>query len=131
METPKPKAKLVAIGRHMLSCLSANDYIEIGERRWHALHNRAQEMLEDARAEPAQRVEHMKKIYELRDYTAQLATQHAATLEGALEVIEHACKKAKVDGSEAVSLMNPEVVVDTALALFGIELAKGKTEDPK
>ena len=49
METNKPKARLVAIGRHMLSCLSANDYIEIGERRWHALHNRAQEMLEDSR----------------------------------------------------------------------------------
>ena len=89
METNKPKARLVAIGRHMLSCLSANDYIEIGERRWHALHNRAQEMLEDSRADSAQRVECMKAIYDLRDRTTQLAIQHGATLEGALEVIEH------------------------------------------
>ena len=66
METNKPKARLVAIGRHMLSCLSANDYIEIGERRWHALHNRAQEMLEDSRADSAQRVECLKAIYDLQ-----------------------------------------------------------------
>ncbi len=130
METTKPKARLVAIGRHMLACLSANDYIELGERRWHALHNRAQEMLEDARAEPAQRVEHMKAIYEMRDRTTQLAVQHGATLEGALEVIEHACKKAKVDGNEAVALMQPEVVISTALALFGIDL-DSESKDPK
>ena len=130
MESNKPKARLVSVGRHMLSCLSANDYIEIGERRWHALHNRAQEMLEDSRAESAQRVEHMKAIYELRDRTTQLAIQHGATLEGALEVIEHACKKAKVDGSEAVALMQPEVVISTALSLFGIDLG-GETPDPK
>jgi hypothetical protein len=130
MEPNKPKARLVAIGRHMLSCLSANDYIEIGERRWHALHNRAQEMLEDARAEPLQRVEHMKAIYDLRDRTTQLAIQHGATLEGALEVIEHACAKAKVDGSEAVALMQPEVVVSTALALFGIDL-DAESSSPK
>lgn len=130
METNKPKARLVAIGRHMLACLSANDYIEIGERRWHALHNRAQEMLEDARAEPAQRVEHMKAIYDLRDRTTQLAISHGATLEGALEVIEHACKKAKVDGSEAIALMQPDVVISTALALFGIDL-EAESSNPK
>ena len=130
METNKPKARLVAIGRHMLSCLSANDYIEIGERRWHALHNRAQEMLEDSRADSAQRVETMKAIYDLRDRTTQLAIQHGATLEGALEVIEHACKKAKVDGSEAVTLMQPEAVVSTALALFGIDL-DAESSSPK
>lgn len=87
-------------------------------------------MLEDSRAEPAQRVEHMKAIYELRDRTTQLAIQHGATLEGALEVIEHACKKAKVDGSEAVALMQPETVISTALSLFGIDLG-GETPDPK
>ena len=114
----------------MLSCLSANDYIEIGERRWHALHNRAQEMLEDSRADSAQRVECMKAIYDLRDSTTQLAIQHGATLEGALEVIEHACKKAKVDGSEAIALMQPEVVVSTALALFGIDL-NAESSSPK
>ena len=130
MEPNKPKARLVAIGRHMLSCLSANDYIEIGERRWHALHNRAQEMLEDSRADSAQRVECMKAIYDLRDRTTQLAIQHGATLEGALEVIEHACKKAKVDGSEAIALMQPEVVVSTALALFGIDL-DAESSNPK
>jgi len=130
MEPNKPKARLVAIGRHMLSCLSANDYIEIGERRWHALHNRAQEMLEDSRADSAQRVETMKAIYDLRDRTTQLAIQHGATLEGALEVIEHACAKAKVDGSEAVALMQPEAVVSTALALFGIDL-DAESSSPK
>jgi hypothetical protein len=130
METNKPKTRLVAIGRHMLSCLSANDYIEIGERRWHALHNRAQEMLEDSRADSAQRVETMKAIYDLRDRTTQLAIQHGATLEGALEVIEHACKKAKVDGSEPVAMMQPEVVVATALALFGIDL-DAESSSPK
>ena len=130
METNKPKTRLVAIGRHMLPCLSANDYIEIGERRWHALHNRAQEMLEDSRADSAQRVECMKAIYELRDRTTQLAIQHGATLEGAFEVIEHACKKAKVDGSEAVELMQPEVVVSTAFALFGIDI-DAESSSPK
>lgn len=130
METNKPKARLVAIGRHMLSCLSANDYIEIGERRWHALHNRAQEMLEDSRAEPAQRVEHMKAIYELRDGTTILALQHCKTLEGAIEVIEHACKKAKVDGSETIALMQPDAIMTTAFALFGIDLNE-ESPNPK
>lgn len=130
MEPNKPKTRLVSVGRHMLSCLSANDYIEIGERRWHALHSRAQEMLEDARAEPVQRVEHMKAIYDLRDRTTQLAIQHGATLEGALEVVEHACKKAKVDGKEAIALMQPETVISTALALFGIDL-EAENASPK
>ena len=49
---------------------------------------------------------------------------------GALEVIEHACKKAKVDGSEAVALMQPEAVVSTALALFGIDL-DAESSSPK
>jgi len=87
-------------------------------------------MLEDSRADSAQRVETMKAIYDLRDRTTQLAIQHGATLEGALEVIEHACKKAKVDGSEAVALMQPEVVVSTALALFGIDL-DAESSNPK
>jgi hypothetical protein len=114
-----------------LNCfLKCVDYIEIGERRWHALHNRAQEMLEDSRADSTQRVECMKAIYDLRDRTTQLAIQHGATLEGALEVIEHACKKAKVDGSEAIALMQPEVVVSTALALFGIDL-DAESSSPK
>ena len=43
-------------------------------------------------------------------------------VQGRVELIEHACKKAKVDGSEAIALMQPEVVVSTALALFGIDL---------
>ncbi|CAB4184692.1 hypothetical protein UFOVP1116_25 [uncultured Caudovirales phage] len=130
MEPSKPKTRLVAIGRHMLSCLSANDYIEIGERRWHSLHVRAQEMLEDSRADSVQRVECMKAVYDLRDRTTQLAIQHGATLEGAIEVIEHACKKAKVDCSESIALMQPEFVVSTALALFGIDI-DAESSNPK
>lgn len=45
-------------------------------------------------------------------------------------MIEHACKKAKVDGSEAVALMHPEQVVSTALALFGIDL-DAESSSPK
>ncbi len=119
----KPKARLVAIGRHFVSCLSANDYIEIGERRWHALHARAQEMLEDARAESEQRVAHMKEIYALRDETVRLALQHGSTVEGAVEVIQHACAKAKIDGSDALAQIQPDDLVTTALALFGVDVA--------
>jgi hypothetical protein len=121
-ETTKQKTRLVAIGRHFFSCLSANDYIQIGERRWHALHSRCQEMLEDARAEPAQRVEALKAIYELRDRTTQLAITHSATLEGAIEIIEHSAEKAKVDVSEAISLMSPDEVVKCAMGLVGIDI---------
>lgn len=126
-ETQKPK--LVAIGRHLLPCISANDYIELGERRWHALHNRASEMLEDARADSSHRVEHMKAIYELRDRTTALAIQHAATLEGAIEVIEHAASKAKVSATEAIAEMQPEAVIEAALGLCGISLKD--PPDPK
>jgi len=116
----------------MLPCISANDYIEIGERRWHALHSRASMMLEDARAESPQRVDHLKAIYELRDRTTALAIQHAATLEGALEVIDHAAKKAtwtKESLALALADMQPEAVIEAALALCGITL--GDEPSPK
>ena len=116
--------RVVKIGKHCFGCLSAYDYMKVGELRWHSLHHRAQEMLEAARAEPAQRVTALQDIYALRDRTTALAVQHAATIEGAFEVIELAAKAAKVDVSSDLSAMSPEAVIETALALVGVDLTK-------
>ena len=116
--------RVVKIGKHCFGCLSAYDYMKVGELRWHSLHNRAQEMLEAARAEPAQRVTALQDIYALRDRTTALAVQHAATIEGAFEVIELAAKAAKVDVSSDLATMSPEAVIETALALVGVDLTK-------
>jgi len=117
-----PKTRMVKLGRHMLSLLSARDFMDIGESRWHALAQRTQEMLTDSRAEPAQRVEQMKAIYDLRDRTTTLALQHAATIEGAFDVIEHACGKVKIDPTEDLAAMQPEAVIRVALALLSVDV---------
>jgi len=122
MSSKGPEARLVKVGSHLFACLSAREFMELGEARWHALFNRAQEMLEHARAEPAQRVEKMEEIYKLRDRTSQLAVQHAATLEGAYEVIELAAKKAKVDIGDTIDRMTPDDALRCALELVGVDL---------
>jgi flagellar motility protein MotE (MotC chaperone) len=123
MSSKGPEARLVKVGSHLFACLSARDFMELGETRWHALFNRTQEMLEHARAEPAQRVEAMKEIYALRDRTSQLAIQHAATLEGAYETIELAAKKAKVDLGDTIDRMKPDDAIRCAIELVGVDLS--------
>lgn len=123
--------RVVKIGKHCFGCLSAYDYMKVGELRWHSLHNRAQEMLEAARAEPAQRVTALQDIYALRDRTTALAVQHAATIEGAFEVIELAAKAAKVDVSSDLATMSPETVIETALSLVGVDLTKKDNDSGK
>ena len=123
MESKKPKTRMVSIGTHVFSCLSVNDFQMIAERRWHTLHARAQEMLEDARAEPQQRVDCMKELYALRDEGVVLAFGHAQTLDGAIEVIELAASKAKVDVSAVIREMQPTQVIHAAYALFSIDLS--------
>ena len=120
--------RVVKIGKHCFGCLSAYDYMKVGELRWHSLHARAQEMLEAARAEPAHRVTTLQDIYALRDRTTALAVQHAATIEGAFEVIEMAAKAAKVDVSSELATMSPEKVIETALSLVGVDIGKKDTD---
>jgi len=121
------KTRMVKIGRHTLSLLSARDFMEIGEARWHSISQRTLEMLTDSRAEPAQRVEQMKAVYDLRDRTTTLALQHAATIEGAFDVIEHACQKVKIDPSEDLAAMQPEAVIRAALSLLSVDV-DGETD---
>jgi hypothetical protein len=120
--------RVVKIGKHCFGCLSAYDYMRVGELRWHSLHARAQEMLEAARAEPAHRVTTLQEVYALRDRTTALAVQHAATIEGAFEVIEMAAKAAKVDVSSDLATMPPEKVIETALSLVGVDIGKKDTD---
>ena len=120
--------RVVKIGKHCFGCLSAYDYMRVGELRWHSLHARAQEMLEAARAEPAHRVTTLQEVYALRDRTTALAVQHAATIEGAFEVIEMAAKAAKVDVSSDLATMSPEKVIETALSLVGVDIGKKDTD---
>ena len=122
-------ARVVKIGKHAFSCLSAHDYMKVGELRWHSLHARAQEMLEAARAEPAHRVTTLQDIYALRDRTTALAVQHAATLEGAFEVVEMAAKAAKVDLSSDLAAMTPDEVIAAALGLVGVDLTVKKDDN--
>jgi hypothetical protein len=122
-------ARVVKIGKHAFSCLSAHDYMKVGELRWHSLHARTQEMLEAARAEPAHRVTALQEVYAQRDRTTALAVQHAATLEGAFEVIEMAAKVAKVDLSSDLASMTPEQVIAAALGLVGVDLTSTKDND--
>ena len=121
--------RLVSVGRHLLPCLTPNDFIEFGERRWHSLHTRAQEMLEDARAESTQRVAVLEDIYKKRDRTASLAVEFAATLDGAVEVLRFALARAKITDDAVIESLDPEVVIACALGLVGIDLTE--KIDPK
>lgn len=123
---------MVKIGRHLIPCISANDFIDIGERRWHALHSRASMMLEDARADSSQRVEIMKAVYDLRDHTTRNAVQHAHTLEGAIEIIQHAMTKAKITAepcAEAIEGLELLEIHNTAYRLCGLSVETNP--DPK
>jgi hypothetical protein len=131
METNKPKTSLVKIGRHLIPRLAPTDYIILGERRWHSLHSRAQEMLEDSRADSAQRVEIMKALYKQRDETLSLAVYFAATIEGALEVIQHAEKKNKLNFAEDIDAMSPEEIIQAAMALFNCDYEITSPVSPK
>lgn len=126
------KPRLVSVGRHLLPRLAPADFIALGERRWHSLHTRAQEMLEDARADSAQRVATLDAIYAKRDRTASLAVEFAATLDGAIEVLGFALARAKIDeagAAETVESMTPEAVIEAAVGLLGVDLRE--PSDPK
>lgn len=127
----KLQTRLVKVGKHLIPRLSASDYISLGERRWHSLHSRAQEMLDDAQADSAQRVEVMKDIYKKRDETLSLAVFFAATIEGAVEVLELAGKKNKFNFQEIIDEMSPEEIIQAAMGLFGCDYELASPEDPK
>lgn len=124
--------RLVSVGRHLLPRLSPLDIIALSERRWHSLHARAQEMLEDARADSAQRVAVMTALYAQRDETATLAVRMAGTLDGAVEVIRYALAKAKIEDLAFLDEMASEDVQWAALTLVGCDRPTvEETRDPK
>jgi len=130
MEPAKVRTpRLVAVGRHLLPCLSASDFLALGEQRWHSLHTRAQEMLEDARADSEQRVKTLEAVYAKRDQTASLALELAATLDGAAIVIARAFEKANIQGSDVFDTLDPEATIRAAVGLCGVDL--NEKQDPK
>lgn len=86
-------------------------------------------MLEDARADSAQRVAVLAEVYAKRDHVASLAVAHAATLSGAVEVVTHALERAKIVDEHVLASLAPEAIINSAIGLFGIDLSE-KT-DPK
>lgn len=88
-------------------------------------------MLEDARADSAQRVEVMKALYKQRDETLSLAVFFAATIEGALEVLQHAEKKNKLNFTEDIDAMSPEEIIQAAMALFNCDYEITSPVSPK
>jgi hypothetical protein len=116
---------MVKIGSHMVRYVTANEWMELGETRWHALYARALEMLDAAKADPAIRVEFLKDIFAKRDETLQNAVQWAATIEGAVEIITYIGSKQSLDLSESLNAMTPEQIMTAALQLLGVEIASG------
>lgn len=119
------QARMVKIGSHMVRYVTANEWMELGETRWHALYARALEMLDAAKADPAIRVEFLKDIFAKRDETLQNAVQWAATIEGAVEIITYIGSKQSLDLSESLNAMTPEQIMTAALQLLGVEIASG------
>jgi len=123
--TAVPQSRLVKIGSHTLRLVTASEWMELGEMRWHALHARALEMLDSARGDPASRVSVLGDIYKKRDETLANAVQWAATIEGAHEIIQMVAKREGVDVAADLDKMKPEDIMSTALQMLGIELAAG------
>lgn len=120
-----PQSRLVKIGAHTLRLVTASEWMELGESRWHSLHARALEMLDSAKADAASRVSVLSEVYKKRDETLTNAAQWAATIEGAHEIILLVAKKEGVDVSGDLERMKPEDIMTAALNMLGIELASG------
>jgi hypothetical protein len=88
-------------------------------------------MLEDARADSGQRVPVLSTIYAERDNTAANAVRYAATLDGAMDVLDYALSKANLQRDASVDALTPDAVIKQALELLGVELKDKGQSDPK